>query len=171
MPSPAIGLDEHLVAARGQLAHGGRRHADAVFVVLDFLRNADAHGASRRQAYQRFFASRTAKKKNTGNSTAAAYTESADRLPDSWRASKACVPRIEQRGQQRRPYQHENDEQHSSEASIVPLTSSRPRPPAQPSTMRAISASDAISGGRKGDGVADDPHHQIFLGKGARSTS
>jgi hypothetical protein len=37
------GLDEHFVAALGQLARRGRRHADAVFVILDFLRHANAH--------------------------------------------------------------------------------------------------------------------------------
>ena len=38
-----LGLDEHFVSARRQFAHGGRRHADAIFVVLDFLGHADAH--------------------------------------------------------------------------------------------------------------------------------
>ena len=37
-------LDEHFMAARGQFAHGGRRHADAIFVVLDFPGDTDAHG-------------------------------------------------------------------------------------------------------------------------------
>ena len=37
------GLDEHGMTARGQLAHGGRRQADAVFVIFDFLGNTNAH--------------------------------------------------------------------------------------------------------------------------------
>ena len=36
-------LDEHLMAMRDVFADGARRQADAVFVVLDFLRAADAH--------------------------------------------------------------------------------------------------------------------------------
>ena len=38
-----LGFDEHLMPARGQLADGGRRHPDAIFVILDFLGHADAH--------------------------------------------------------------------------------------------------------------------------------
>ena len=37
------GLDDDLVAVVGQLARAGRKQADAIFLVLDFLRNADEH--------------------------------------------------------------------------------------------------------------------------------
>ena len=37
------GLDQHLVAVRDIFAHRAGRQADAVFVVLDFLRATDAH--------------------------------------------------------------------------------------------------------------------------------
>ena len=40
----SLGLDPNLVAQRGQLGHRLRGEADAVFVVLDFLGYADAHG-------------------------------------------------------------------------------------------------------------------------------
>jgi hypothetical protein len=38
-----IGLHQHLVAMGRELAHAGRRQADTVFVVLDFLGHADEH--------------------------------------------------------------------------------------------------------------------------------
>ena len=41
------GLHQHLVAGRGVLAHGRRRQADAVFLDLDFLGDADTHGSLR----------------------------------------------------------------------------------------------------------------------------
>ena len=37
------GLDDHLMARGDQLRDGRRRQPDAIFVVLDFLRHADAH--------------------------------------------------------------------------------------------------------------------------------
>ena len=40
------GLDQHLMALFGKLAHRRRHQADAVFVVLDLLRHADDHGDS-----------------------------------------------------------------------------------------------------------------------------
>jgi hypothetical protein len=40
------GLDEHLVAALGQLTHAGRRDRHAVLVGLDLSRNADLHSLS-----------------------------------------------------------------------------------------------------------------------------
>ena len=36
-------LDDHVVAVRGQLVHADGRDGHAVLVVLDFLRDADAH--------------------------------------------------------------------------------------------------------------------------------
>jgi len=41
-----LGFDRHLVAVAAQFARTGRRQADAVFVVLDFLRYADVHDRS-----------------------------------------------------------------------------------------------------------------------------
>ncbi len=41
-----VGLDQHLVAVLDRLAHARRRHADAVFVVLDFLGYAYQHDCS-----------------------------------------------------------------------------------------------------------------------------
>ena len=41
-------LDEHLVAARGEAAHAGRRHPHAVLARLDLLGDADDHGQLRR---------------------------------------------------------------------------------------------------------------------------
>src|SRR5207244_2579337 len=38
-----VRLRHHLVAVRHQLAHRGRRQADAVFVGLDLFRDADDH--------------------------------------------------------------------------------------------------------------------------------
>ena len=38
------GLDQHFMAVRDIFAHRARRQPDAVLVVLDFLRAADAHG-------------------------------------------------------------------------------------------------------------------------------
>ena len=40
------GLDQHLMAVRDIFADRTRRQPDAVLVVLDFLRAADAHGHS-----------------------------------------------------------------------------------------------------------------------------
>ena len=39
-------LDDHLMAVMDELGDRGRRHADAEFVVLDFLGNADEHGTA-----------------------------------------------------------------------------------------------------------------------------
>jgi hypothetical protein len=41
----AVLLHHDLVAVVDEFARAGRRQADAVLVVLDFLRNADKHGA------------------------------------------------------------------------------------------------------------------------------
>ena len=41
--APGAGLDQHLVAARGQLAHAGRHQPDPVLVRLDLLGYADPH--------------------------------------------------------------------------------------------------------------------------------
>ena len=41
-----VGFDEDGVTVRGEFAHGRGRHADAVFVVLDLLGNADLHGVA-----------------------------------------------------------------------------------------------------------------------------
>jgi hypothetical protein len=38
---PGAGLHQHLVAARDQFVDAGRGQADPVFVVFDFLRNAN----------------------------------------------------------------------------------------------------------------------------------
>src|SRR4029079_17354710 len=40
------GLDHDLVAARGELADGGREQADAELEIFDFLGDADAHADS-----------------------------------------------------------------------------------------------------------------------------
>ena len=40
---PGLGLDPYLVPRGDQLGHRGRGQADAVFMVLDFPGNADAH--------------------------------------------------------------------------------------------------------------------------------
>ena len=40
------GLDQHLVAVFGQLAHAGRRDRDPVLVGLDLAGNADLHATS-----------------------------------------------------------------------------------------------------------------------------
>ena len=42
-----IMLNENLVALRHQFTHTGRGQANPVFMVFDFLGNADAHGALR----------------------------------------------------------------------------------------------------------------------------
>jgi len=42
---PRAGLDDHLMAVRDDLAHRGRRHADAEFLDLDLLGHTDEHGA------------------------------------------------------------------------------------------------------------------------------
>ena len=38
-----LGLDDYLMAGRDQLGDRGRRQADPIFVILDFLGHADAH--------------------------------------------------------------------------------------------------------------------------------
>jgi hypothetical protein len=53
---PTAALDEHLVTGVRKLRDTGRRQADAILVILDFLRNADAHdpllrGNGRRRAW------------------------------------------------------------------------------------------------------------------------
>src|SRR6185295_3520248 len=40
---PRPGLDDDLVAIRRERVHAGRDHADPVLVILDLLRNSDAH--------------------------------------------------------------------------------------------------------------------------------
>ncbi len=40
-------LDEHLVTGRNELTHTCRNQADAVLVILDLLRDADAHAQPR----------------------------------------------------------------------------------------------------------------------------
>ena len=40
-------LDQHLMAGRNQLTHACRHQADAVLVILDLLRDADAHAQPR----------------------------------------------------------------------------------------------------------------------------
>src|SRR3546814_4033511 len=41
--APRTGLDEHLVAMRAQFSCAGRCQANAIFMVLDLSRRADAH--------------------------------------------------------------------------------------------------------------------------------